>query len=191
MLLKILDRDRVKILMENDDVDYYDLPYEKLNYEDPASKAFIYDLIQKTYEQTGVDFLDCRLMIEVIPGVSRTYYVLLTRLNGNGSKKVEFDKIEQAELEMYLFRFERGSDVFKFFKNMKRYCPEKSDLFLYGRMYYVALSFSGNMVNDGGFVAFLEQLSEYGERCQFHPINEAILRERGIKLLGPDVHGYF
>ncbi len=188
MLLKVLDQDHVKILMEDHDVDFYDLPFEKLDYDDPTSKAFLYDLIQKTYNQTGVNFLDSRLMIEVIPGVSRSYYVLLTRISSDGSEKVAFDKADPAELEMYLFRFEQSNDVLKFFQELKIHRPTRSDLYYFRKKYYAALSFSSHTVNEPDFSVFLDHLSEYGERCSFHYVNEATLREWGEYLLGPTAH---
>ncbi len=188
MLLKVLDRDRVKILMEDQDVDFYDLPFEKLDYDDPISKAFLYDLIQKTYDQTGVNFMDSCLMIEVIPGVSRSYYVLLTRMKSDGTEKVAFDKADRAELEMYLFRLEHGKDVLKFFQQLKEHPPERSELYYYRNRYYAALSFSPHTVDSNGFSDALAHLSEYGERCCFHYVNESVLREWGERLSGPDAY---
>ncbi|MBQ7935131.1 MAG: adaptor protein MecA [Clostridia bacterium] len=186
MLVKVLDENRVKILMEDQDIDLYDLPFEKLNYDDPFSRAFIYELIQITYDQTGVNFQDCRLMIEVVPGVSRTYYILLTKMQLEGREKIEFDKADRTELEMYIFRVERGSDVLKFFRSLKTHQPEKSDLYFYNGSYYIALSFPPHFSNDPAFLRFLHCLEEFGGRCRFRYTNESILREWGERLLGPD-----
>ena len=188
MLVKVLDENRVKILMEDQDIDYYDLPFEKLNYDDPVSKAFLYELIQKTYDQTGVNFLDCRLMIEVVPGVSRTYYILLTRIRHEGGEKVEFDKADCTEMEMYIFKLEKGSEVLKFFKGLRQHPPSKSDLYFYNGVYYVTLAFPPHFTAESEFQNYLQHLEEFGERCRYRYTNESILREWGERLLGPDAY---
>ncbi|MBR4086825.1 MAG: adaptor protein MecA, partial [Clostridia bacterium] len=78
--MKVLDENRVKILIEDQDIELYDLPFEKINYDDRYSRAFIMELLQKTYEETGVNFCECKVMVEVIPGVSNSYYILLSKI---------------------------------------------------------------------------------------------------------------
>lgn len=189
MLVKVLDENRVKILMEDQDIALYDLPFEKLNYDDPFSRAFIYELIQKTYDQTGVDFQDSRVMIEVVPGVSRTYYILLTRMEQGGREKIEFDKADRTDTEMYIFKVERGADVLKLFRSMRAYRPEKSELYFYKNRYYVALAFPPHVTSQSEFARFLARLEEYGGRCRYHYMNEAVLKEWGELLLAPDAFG--
>ena len=189
MLVKVLDENRVKILMEDHDVELYDIPFEKLNYDDPLSRAFIYELIQKTYDQTGVNFQDCRVMIEVVPGVSRTYYILLTRMEREGRERIEFDKADRADAEMYIFRVTNGSDVLKLFHYMDRFRPEISELYRYKQQYYILLSFSPDVMLDPYFPSFLSGLEEFGGRCRFHYINESILKEWGELLLDTDAYG--
>lgn len=189
MLVKVLDENRVKILMEDQDIALYDLPFEKLNYDDPFSRAFIYELIQKTYDQTGVNFQDCRVMIEVVPGVSRTYYILLTRMERDGREKIEFDKADRTDTEMYIFKVEHGADVLRLFRGMRRYRPEKSELYVYKNRYYLALAFPPHVTAEPEFARFLFRLEEYGSRCRYHYTNEAVLKEWGELLLGPDAFG--
>ena len=186
MLVKVLDENRVKILMEDQDIELYDLPFEKLNYDDPFSRAFIYELIRKTYDQTGVNFQDCRVMIEVVPGVSRTYYILLTKIEQEGEEKFEFDKADRTDREMYIFQIDHGTDVFKFFKNMKPFRPETSALYYYQSHFYALLSFAPPDTATPEFALFLLRLEEFGQRCRYHYMNESLLKEWGELLIGPD-----
>lgn len=188
MLVKVLDENRVKILMEDQDIEFYGLPFERINYDDPLSRSFIYDLIQKTYDQTGVNFQDCRVMIEVVPGVSRSYYILLTKIDREGREKIEFDKADRTDTEVYIFRIERGSDVLNFFGRMKQFRPETSELYRYQSSYYITLSFPANLTVRSEFTLFLVQLEEYGGRCRYHYINESLLKEWGDLLAGPNVY---
>ncbi len=188
MLVKVLDENRVKILMEDQDIEFYGLPFERINYEDPLSRAFIYDLIQKTYDQTGVNFQDCRLMIEVVPGVSRTYYILLSKMEADGREKIEFDKADRTDTEVYIFRLDHGSDVLRFFAGMKAFRPDISELYRYRNGYYVMLSFSALVTVSPEFSQFLMRLEEYGGRCRYHYTNEALLKEWGELLIGPNAY---
>ncbi len=188
MLVKVLDENRVKILMEDQDIEFYGLPFEKINYDDPLSRAFIYDLIQKTYDQTGVDFQDCRVMIEVVPGVSRTYYILLSKMEKDGREKIEFDKAERTDTEVYIFRIDHGSDVLKFFEGLKEFRPDTSELYCYRNSYYVTLSFPAALTVKPEFSLFLMRLEEFGGRCRYHYTNEALLKEWGELLLGPNAY---
>ena len=188
MLVKVLDENRVKILMEDHDIDFYGLPFEKINYDDPLSRAFIYELIKKTYDQTGVDFQDCRIMIEVVPGVSRTYYILLSKMGADGREKIEFDKADRTDTEVYIFRIDHGSDVLKFFEGLKDFHPDISELYFYRNYFYVTLTFSAMLTVKPEFSSFLMRLEEYGGRCRYHYTNEALLKEWGELLLGPNAY---
>lgn len=183
MLVKVLDENRVKILMEDQDIAYYDVPFEKLDYDDPISKAFIYELIHKTYESTGVDFKNCRVMIEVIPGVSRAYYILLTRMDQEGLECIQFDKVESIEREVYIFKLKSAYEVLRFFNQLSCFPPDGSSLYFYGDYYYAVISYSLGIIKEQGFLKLMLSLEEYGERCRFQLLNEGLLAEWGRCLL--------
>lgn len=187
MLLKALGENSVKVLMEDQDIERYNLPFEKLNYDDPHSRAFIYELIKKSYEQTGINFQDCRLMVEVIPGFSRAYYILITKLDGEGSEEIEFDKAEVGEPETLTFRLENAMQVYRFFEILEQTPPQKSTLYYYNGSYYTVLEFSVNNTLANDMNLKLKQLEEYGGRCRYCYENEAFLTEKGEYLAGPDV----
>lgn len=179
MLVKVLDNDRVKILMEDQDIAFYDLPFEKLSEEDPDSQAFIYELIQKTQERTGIDFKDCKVMIEVVPGVSGSYYILLTRMREEGEGKICFDKADLAEREVYIFRINHAWDIPSFFELMSGFSPEESSLYFFGESYYALLAFNPSIIKNSDFNFFLLSLEEFADRCRYQYINEALLMEWG------------
>ncbi len=191
MLLKILDENRVKILMEEQDIEQYDLPFEKLNYDDPYSRAFIYDLIQKTYEETGINLCDSRVMIEVVPGVARAYYILISRIKRDGNAKIEFDKAELPEADEYVFLLRTGDELIRFFKQLKAFYPQNSELYCYNRRYYAILSYHAQTENSDSFLEFLNHLDEYGERCDYQFHNISLLKERGDCMIGNDAAGEF
>ncbi len=188
MLVKVLDERRVKILIEDYDVAVYNLPFEKLNYDDPSSKSFIYELIKKTYEETGIDFQDCRVMIEVVPGVARSYYVLLTKMDSNEGEQIEFDKAERSEPEVYIYKLNRGGDVFRFFSTLKVYEPEISELYYYNESYYAVLVFAPHIANQEGFKRFLEYLDEFAYRCKYRYDNVGLLAEWGRLIAAPNAY---
>ena len=189
MMVKVLDENRVKILIEDVDVALYNLPFEKLNYDDPFSKSFIFELIQKTYEETGIDFQDSRVMIEVIPGVARSYYVLLTKMESSDGEQIEFDKAERSESELYIYKLSRGGDVIRFFSALNGIEPEMSEIYYYGHSYYVVLAFSQYSLEQRCFSATIDALNEFGSRCKFRYDNMGILAEHGTLIASPDAYG--
>lgn len=186
MLLKVLDENRVKILIEDQDIELYDLPFEKINYDDRYSRAFIMELLQKTYEETGMNFCECKVMVEVIPGVSKSYYILLSKIDGPGDMQIEFDKAEATENDAYIFCIETAEKLIRFLKQFNFFYPIKNDVYFYNNSYYVLLNFSPQITSRNEFGSFLSKMEEYGERCKFRIINEAVLKEWGILLAGPN-----
>ncbi len=188
MLLRALDANRVKILMEDQDILNYDLPFEKLNYDDDYSRAFIYELIQTTYEKTGIDFKNSRIMIEVIPGVSRSYYIILSRLDSEGAGDIEFDKTERPEEACYIYSLHTAKNIFPFFRSLLRYPPIKSYIFFFYDQYYILLYFAIENAKIAHLAAILD---EFGSLCQYHLMNDAFLMEHGECLAGPNAYELF
>ncbi|MBQ7089743.1 MAG: adaptor protein MecA [Clostridia bacterium] len=188
MLVKVLDEHQVKILVEDYDVLEYNLPFEKLSYDDPCSKSFIYELIRKTYEETGIDFHDCRVMIEVIPGIARSYYVLLSKLESTDGERIEFDKAERSDSDIYIYKLSRGGDVFCFFSALIGFEPQVSELYHFGDSYYIVLVFSPLITRNEAFLQLLDHLDEYGHRCKYRYENMGLLAERGQLLAAPNAY---
>ena len=177
MLLKVLDDCRVKIMVESVDIQKYEMPYEKIDYEDPSSRAFIYELICYIKEHTGLDFTSNKLMVEVIPGCSRVYYILITKLERCEETDIEFDKTALDEREVYVFRLLKLSETMNFIK-------KKTDrlnvlVYRYGRDYYLVIMASPQLARKDFFENFLIQMDEYAGRCRYNYMNEAILNEYG------------
>lgn len=191
MLLKVLDENKVKILIEDQDIEFYDLPFEKINYDDRYSRAFIMELLQKTYDETGLNFFECKVMVEVIPGVSNSYYILLSKMDGHGDKKIEFDKAEPSENDVYIFHLKSAEKLILFLKQCHSLYSIKNEVYFYNNSYYVVLNFTPQMTSKNEFGLFLSKMEEYGERCKFKIINEAILKEWGELLAGPNAMEQF
>lgn len=191
MLLKVLDENRVKILIEDQDIEFYDLPFDKIDYDDRHSQAFIMELLEKTYEETGVNFCECKVMVEVIPGVSNSYYILLSKMEGSGDRKIEFDKAEISENDTYIFCLETAEKLIVFLGKLGSVYPIKSEVYFYNDLYYVLLNFSPQLTSTDAFGFFLNKMAEYGKRCTFKVINEAVLKEWGELLMGTNALDIF
>ncbi len=187
MLVKVLDENRVKILMEDQDIEFYDLPFERINEEEPQVRSFLYELLEKTRKETGLDLNNCSLMVEVIPGVSRSYYILITRIPSDEKEKISLDKLERTDLEMYLFSIHDGKDVLNFLNYLKSFPPDKCELYYYQKCYYAALLFRPYQTAHPSFTPFIMQLEEFGGRCRYHAMNIGILREWGERIGGSDL----
>ena len=190
MLLKVIDENKVKILVEDKDILQYDLPFEKLNYNDKASREFILELIRKTYEQTGVDFMDSKVLIEAIPGSASSYYILFTRLEADSEQQISFDKAARADTDIYIFKLFELKNLFEIAKQFEKHCSilaSKSRVYLYRGAYYLVLEFATQIVADKSFEVFICTLNEFAVRCQWNMLNESLLSEWGTLIAGDDV----
>ncbi len=178
MQVKVLDENRIKILMEDQDVEYYDLPFERINEEEPLVQEFLSDLLKRTKTEIGLDLHNSSLLVEVIPGSSRSYYILITRMAGQEDAKTSLYSEESAKAEMYLYMINDGEDVLRFFEQLRAYPPETAELFYYRKCYYAALYYRSRQISHPSFYSLLMQLEEFGGRCDYHAANIGLLRER-------------
>ena len=190
MLLKVIDENKVKILVEDKDILQYDLPFEKLNYNDKASREFILELIRKTYEQTGVDFMDSKVLIKAIPGAARSYYILFTRLEPGSEQQISFDKAARNDTDVYIFKLFELRDLFTIagqFEKNSGILASKSRIYFYRGAYYLVLEFASQIVSDTAFETFICTLGEFAERCRWNMLNDSLLSEWGTLIAGDDV----
>ena len=181
VLLKVLDDCRVKVMVEYADIQKYGMPYEKINYDDPSSRTFIYELICFIKSQTGLDFMNNRLMVEVISGYSKIYYILITKLEQCDGTDIEFDKADKDDNEVYIYKVLHPSKALRFIE--KELNPLSVSLYRYCNEYYLVLMVSPCVVRKDCFVFFLNQLEEFAGKCRYNYVNEAILNEYGEQIL--------
>ncbi|MBQ6946713.1 MAG: adaptor protein MecA [Clostridia bacterium] len=180
MKIKKITDNRVKVLVESGDISKYRVPYHRLNTADDQSAEFIYQLLLKIKEQTGISFLETSILLEATPTIGGNYYVTIT--GGNESDGWILQKDNEKEEELRIFCLENPKDLpdaAKLFVKYPALLPESSALYKYAGRYYCVLEFSSLQMAHKDFSPLTLQLAEYMIPCKGSPENEGILLERG------------
>lgn len=185
MLFKVINNDKVKVLVERDDA----IKFAELNFdeEDDKTRNSVAELLIEIYEQTGINFMNSKIVLEVVRGISQSYYIIVTRIINAEDKT---DSItEDDEVDMYIFRLagpETLFDIIDVFKKSNTVFPAKSELYRYKKALYICIGFSVDTMKNESFTCLIDELSSVGERCKWNIVNDAILKEWGT-LISSDI----
>lgn len=182
MLLKVIDKDKVKVLIEDKDLEKYGITYDNLDSEDDSSRELLLMLFNEIYSSTGVNFLESRVLVEVIPGVSNSYYIIITRLSPSSDRAVNIDKTAKADEDMYLFELycpENIFDIAGVFKKNKDIKIGATRMYKYKDKYYFTVDFPPETVSGDRFYMIVKCITEFSAKCKWSIINEALLEEWG------------
>lgn len=182
MQLKVIDKNKVKILIEDKDIVDSLLLTDGIDCQQKATREFILKLLNETYVRTGIDFLSSKVLIEVIPGVSGSYYIIITRISQKPEPYVEFDTTVKADEDMYLFELYHPENIFDISK-IARDTPSlaigHSKMFKYKEKYYLSVYFPPKTVSDEEFTSLIKSFCEFSSKCRWNLYNECILAEWG------------
>ncbi len=183
MLIKAVDKDTVKILIEHKDIE--DFPnFKNLDYNSDSAKKFIFKLLKEIYSQTGINFLDGKVIIEALPGSNDSYYLLVSRIGVSDDKY-----ISKPDGDIYIFKFtdiETIFDIAKMIDSFKKLPISTTQIYKYRDNYYLLVEFPPATVSDSRFYSLVKAICEYAQKCKWNIINEALLKEWG-ELICPNI----
>lgn len=186
MIIKKISEECVKVLIESDDVNRYNIPYYKLSSTDDESVEFIYRLLFLIYEQTGVSFLETAISVEASPACGGNFFLTISR-KAEQQEGMFLRKEGEIQSDMFLFKLETPSDltgVKSVLEQHKRFIPERCALYKLAGNYYIIFDFSVSQTENEQFEKFIRQLGEYLFPLKATPESEGYLCERG-KLICP------
>lgn len=184
MQLKVIDKNKVKILFEDKDFDEFTVPEDITDCNDSVSREFILKLLGEIYLQTGINFLSSKVLIEVVPGVSTAFYIIITRLQNQETDRNQ--TLLKADEDMYLFKLCQAENIFDIsecIKNKNSLKIGESKLYKYKNKYYLAIYFPPETVSDSNFGGLIKKITAYSEKCKWNILNEPILEEHGELLV--------
>ena len=172
MLFKIINKDKVKILVEKNDA--------LLTHNIEDFNDCVAELLISVYKNTGIDFTSSKIMIEVVRGELDTYYIIITRISP--SKK----KLDDNEVDMYIFKITQPERLFDMVDaiNSKPVNVKKSELYEYKNEIYFCIYIINN--DDWEQEELIDELEKIFPRCRWNIISDSILREWG-RLLSADI----
>ncbi len=186
MIIKKLSCDSVKVLIESEDIDKYNVPYHKLSIHDEDSVEFIYRLLFSIYDQTGVSLTEGALNVEAIPACAGNYFITVSRKKDT-DEGIFLLKQDDRQGDIFIFSPDLLEDVegmallFASHPDMK---PSEAALYCLEEKYYILLRFPLHVSESEDFGIFLLKLSEYATRCPYSFENEGVLHERGRLVCG-------
>ena len=184
MKIKVLSDASVKVLMENEDINTYQMPFSALNQNDAHSLEFICELLFIILEKTGISFLEDDLMIEATGGWGGNYYILVSRSDQSVGIHLKKDG-HQLDNVMFIYMFTNPRDfrgLAACFARFSNFIPTDSELFKLGKQYYILLAFDAEQTKNPAFRMLECSLCEYFEKCRRITELEGVLRERGEML---------
>lgn len=175
MLIKAINEDKVKILVEEKDIGVFP-DFKTLDYNNDDSREFILGLLKEVYTSTGINFLDGRVVIEALPGNAGAYYIVITRMSHDKTKPSKPDG------DLYLFELcdlEKIFDAASVFSRFENLTVTETALYKFKNKYYLAVDFPPETVSDNKFYLLIKSLTEHFDKCKWNIINDAILKEWG------------
>ncbi len=180
MRLKVIDENKVKILIENKDFDEYSVPEDVCDYEKSAVREFILKLLNEIYIQTGIDFFNSKVFLEIIPGTSDAFYIVISRISSE-NQPFQLTSVK-ADEDMYLFELYHPENIFDVSNLINKQNTLKvgnSKMYRYKNKYYIAVYFPPETVSDAKFYDLIKKITEYSKKCRWNILNEPILDEWG------------
>ena len=181
MIIKKISEECVKVLIESEDINRYNIPYHKLSSSDEESVEFIYRLLFLILEQTGVNMLESAISVEASPACGGNYFLMLSRKNEE-SEGMSLRKEGQIQSDMFIFALEDLKDLWgvkAVFEQNRNFIPERCALYRMAGSYYVIIDFPVEQTEHKDFKKMMRQLHEYLLPLRATPESEGYLCERG------------
>ncbi len=151
MKLQLLDKNRLKVILEKEDLSYYDLTFATIDCKDKHTKEVFYSVIEQAKIQTGFNPKDRRLLIEAYPEEDGNILLYFT--------KIVPEKAESTEL---VYEFSQIDDILDSFKIFKKSHIRTFDFNIYKLKDKYFLSFIADTDDNALLSLLLLELNEYG-----------------------------
>ena len=174
MLFKIINNDKVKVLIEKGESENFSKIEKEIS--DGKIGDSVARLLVMIYENTGVNFLASKIIIESVRGIYNSYYVIVTRIIDSGLDI--YDKAcEDDEGNMYIFRLdgiEAFVDVLKILEKYHLKEKNKYKLYRYRKKEYVCLYLKNEMNK-----TVITDIETIATKCKWKLVNDSLLSEWG------------
>ena len=183
MRIEQIDRQTIKVVLNQTDMDSFDITYEEMDYKDPNTKRVLLELIRRIKEETDMDFNSGKLFVEAFPysdGGCVLYICTIpvsaesTPQNRPAQKRAVFNTPLVFEFD----GLEALGSACKHLFLQYNHIILKSALYLYGQAYRLLIYSYFKLDNK-----LIAMVSEYGRYIGKGGIQSAIVREHAKCLL--------
>lgn len=175
MRLKVINSESVKVLIEKKDMDEGYPQMDMISPDIDSSGTFIVTLMQEILEKTGVNFLDSKVIIDILPGIDESYYLIISKMSTG--RRI----LETGDEDVYIFQsdlVENALDALGVVCNSEI----KADtvrIYKYKEKYYLQLGFAPESADSINFPKLLKRICKYAKKCKWSFYNEPVLSEWG------------
>lgn len=178
-----MNRDKVKIYFENDDIKTLDIKYSEMDYKNEKIKRIFWRAIYFAKEETGFDPTGFKLLIEAYPGRDGGFMLYVTRLYKHENTEADLKAHSAIAKNTYIYCFDCLDDLLDClccFKNCKVKLLNSS-IYKQNGKYFLVLSIN-NKSNETNILRLLKNLNEYGQ-LQGGKYAESVLQEHGEAII--------
>ncbi len=188
MQIKVIGYDKVKVLIETEDILRYHIPLSAWKEGDTECEEFIYILLREIYRQTGISFMHCEILTEIIQGISEAYYIIMTKTADSLSDMQTASKLcSERDQETFLFEVDRLADLLKIASVFwGDGIPCRSKLYRYQGRYYLLISFLYEVKKENRDFA-LARVGEFAKTVNATDGFAEKLSEYAVQIGGDDV----
>ena len=182
MQLKVINSDSVKVLIERKDIDSGYPEMEMITPDIDKSGTFIVSLLEYINEKTGVNFLDSKVIIDILPGINNCYYLIISRLSSEPRRSAD----TQMGEDIYLFELDSIEDVvdaLSLTSGIPDFSVSSVKAYKYRGRYYLSLAFLPQEIESSGFAELMKKLKTCCRKCRWSLYSEPILSEWGELLI--------
>jgi negative regulator of genetic competence, sporulation and motility len=208
MKLELINVNKIKIILEPEDLTKFDLSFDGLNYNELSTRQVFWEVMNVAKQRTGFDIDGSKLLVEAFPEPAGGFALYVTKVEDESCpegvenevkkllrikslKKPEPVKFRTPRSDRYIFVFEDFEAVLKAITRFKEFTEPRiidSSLYLYRGMYYfifTAASFDDYEAKQTGNM--LAALSDYGIPQNKPELYEYHIMEHGKCLIEEDV----
>lgn len=141
MKIEMLENQTVKIVLSSSDMAGFNLTYDEMDYQSPATKRVIHGLIEKVKKELPIDLTNGRLFIEAFPYVDGGC-ILYVNIIDTAQKKAQAKSTKAGFSTPIIYRFSNLNDLSALayrINQMYNHVILKSSLYLHEQKYYLLL----------------------------------------------------
>ena len=183
MEFKLVNENKLKIVLTSEDMASMDITCEEMNYDDTNTKRVFWEIFDKAKRQTGFDAAADKTLIQVHDKKSDGCLIFVTKV---GTQKGDPYTYEKRYRKLYtgvkkkrlLYMFDNSETLFELCKQLEVIgYSSKSDIFADNEKYYLYIEDNREQV--------LDLIGEYG--CLINnPFFSFYLDEHAKKILSSD-----
>ena len=87
MRIEQIDRQTVKVILTQADMDGFDITYEEMDYKDPNTRRVILELLRRIKDEMAVDFSGGKLFVEAFPYLDGGCVLYICTITAEGERK--------------------------------------------------------------------------------------------------------